>query len=407
MRVLKIWDSEYPWDVRAEKVCSSLTEAGHEVHMVARNRDRRITEEVLEECTVHRLEPWARLGTTLDAATQFPAFLNPRWLRLMIRTAKRYACEVVLVRDLPLAPAAIWVARRVGIPVILDMAENYPAMIRDLWSTGATSPGDLLIRNPWAVTAVERWCLPRLDHILVMVDESLQRLEALGVPDTKLTVVSNTPRLSRIEEYRRHRLGRRQTGTGALRLVYLGLMEEARGVGLAIEAVARARGDGTPVTLDLIGAGRALNDLRDRATGLGLGDDIVRFHGFIPYAQALAKIACFDAGLIPHYANESWETTIPNKLFDYMSLGLPVLASSVTPVARLLGETGAGLIFNDRDVDDLTKAIQHLFRSGQGEAMGRAGVAAVRARYHWEEDAARFLSVLEQVVNTSVAQRGK
>src|SRR5690606_13666302 len=57
MRICKVWDAEYPWDVRVEKIARSLSEAGHTVHLVARNRDRRPTEEQLEECHVHRLAP--------------------------------------------------------------------------------------------------------------------------------------------------------------------------------------------------------------------------------------------------------------------------------------------------------------------------------------------------------------
>ncbi|HEY8506873.1 MAG TPA: hypothetical protein VIL32_00870, partial [Steroidobacteraceae bacterium] len=78
MIVCKIWDSEYPWDVRAEKISRALTDAGHEVHMVARNRDGRPLVESLPECTVHRLAPLPALGRRLNAASMFPAFFNPR-----------------------------------------------------------------------------------------------------------------------------------------------------------------------------------------------------------------------------------------------------------------------------------------------------------------------------------------
>ena len=47
MNILKVWDGEYPWDVRTEKVCRALTSRGHSVHMVARNRDGRVLREKL------------------------------------------------------------------------------------------------------------------------------------------------------------------------------------------------------------------------------------------------------------------------------------------------------------------------------------------------------------------------
>src|SRR5688572_32489493 len=127
MRICKIWDGDYPWDVRVEKVARSLTEAGHEVHLVARNRQRLPVHERLAEAHVHRLKPWRFLGQRLDAMTMFPAFFNPRWLSSILSTARASRAEMLLVRDLPLAPTAIWVGRLLRIPVVLDMAENYPA----------------------------------------------------------------------------------------------------------------------------------------------------------------------------------------------------------------------------------------------------------------------------------------
>ena len=404
MRILKVWDYEYPWDVRAEKVCEALTRMGHDVHMVARNRKRQPVQEELEECTVHRMVPWSWAGRTLDAASQFPAFINPRWTSLMSRTARKCRVEGVVVRDLPLAPTAIRVARRLGLPVILDMAEHYPAMMRDLWETGSTRFGDSIVRNPRIVEAVERWVLARVDHTLVVVDESRARLVSAGVPPEKISIVGNTPPLSRLDEFaclRQTREARGQSGRSeghsTLRLIYLGIMEEARGVHLIIDAVGAARSGGLPVTLDLIGDGRSLPAFRDRAMELGLGTEVVRVHGYLPYKEALEKVAQMDAGLVPHFASESWESTIPNKLFDYMSLGLPVIASDVTPVARVLSETGAGMTFRDRSVDDLARVIRVLYEDTDRSRMGHAGVRAIRARYHFERDAEVLKEVVDRV----------
>lgn len=396
--MLKVWDAEYPWDVRTEKVCQALTSAGYGVHMVARNRDGRALEEKLPECTVHRLAPWRSFGRRVDAASQFPAFFNPRWTSRMREVGQRERAQVVLVRDLPLAPAAIRVAQQLKLPVVLDMAENYPAMIRDLWTTGATRLGDRFVRNPKMVEAVENWVLPRLDHCVVVVEESRDRLIKLGVSAKRITVVSNTPARTRIDEYAAIRDGATaEISDAPLRLTYLGLMEEARGVRLVLDAVARLARDGVVVALDLIGDGRARVALEAHATSLGLDTTLVRFYGHVPYREALAIVAKADAGLIPHYANESWETTIPNKLFDYMSLGLAVISSDVTPVKRVLGETRAGVTFRDRDADDLARVLRLLNRSA-ARVQGVNGRQAVRGRYHWELDAEHLVTVLDRVV---------
>ncbi|MEX1258871.1 MAG: glycosyltransferase family 4 protein [Gemmatimonadota bacterium] len=394
MRVLKLWTSEYPWDVRVEKVCQALTAGGHAVHLLARNRTRDALRETFPECVVHRMRPWSRLGRRMDAASQFPAFCNPRWMRHILKVGRAEQVDLILCRDLPLAPAAVWAGRRLGVPMVLDMAENYPAMIRDLWLTGATRFGDTLVRNPRAVEAVERWTVRRAGHIVVVVEESRDRLVALGVPPDRITVVGNTPSASRLDRFPFPR-PRDEEPRGRLEVVYLGLLEKARGVGTAIEAVALCRDRGVPVGFTIIGDGRGRQAFEEDATALGLTGDEIRFRGFLPYDEALDIVAGADVGLIPHLAHESWNSTIPNKLFDYMSAGLTVLASDARPTRRVIEETGCGLWFRSGDAEHLAEQMEALWRSETRKAHAGAGRAAIRDRFNWETDGARLVAALE------------
>lgn len=393
MRICKVWDADYPWDVRVEKVARSLTEAGHEVHLVARNAQWRPAREELVEAHVHRLRPWKLLGRRLDAATMFPAFFNPRWISAVMGTARASRSELLLVRDLPLAPTAILVGRLLRIPVVLDMAENYPAMMRSLWDVGVHRRSDVLVRNPSVVAAVERWVLARVDHTLVVVEESRDRLRALGVSAERISVVCNTPSLSRLSELKPkvHANGTR------LELIYLGLLEAPRGIGVLIDAVASARNNGVDARLTVLGDGRERRNLEERARALGSDESKVRFLGRVPYPEAVRLLQTADVGVVPHLANESWNTTIPNKLFDYMAGGLAVMTSNAKPAARIVRESGAGLVYGDTDVGACAAAIEALADPELRARFGRSGRQAVTDRFHWELDAARMGAALESV----------
>jgi hypothetical protein len=197
--IVYLWDADYPWDVRVEKVCASCTQAGYDVHIVARNRAWRPLEERLPVGTVHRMRPWRWAGRRGDGLLSFPAFMSPRWLRHLSDVVRRVRPSVIVVRDLPLCPTAIWIGKRHGVPVVLDMAENYPAMMRKNFEAGRHRLIDYLVRNPAMVSAVERYCLPRLDRIIVVVEENAARLERLGVAPDRISLVSNTPPASLIE----------------------------------------------------------------------------------------------------------------------------------------------------------------------------------------------------------------
>jgi glycosyltransferase involved in cell wall biosynthesis len=393
-RIVYVWDADYPWDVRTEKTCLALTEAGHDVHIVARNRKWSPTVEHLPEATVHRMPAWRWVGQRLDGALGFPAFFSPRWRSLLSDTVREVEADLIIARDLPLCPTAIHVARAHKIPVILDMAENYPAMMRAIWETNRARPADYIVRNPAAVARIERWCVDRVDHIITVVEESSARVEALGVPASRITVVSNTPPRARATDgpvpHPRVR--------DMLDVVYMGNIEVARGILESIDAVARLRDAGHRVRLRLIGKGRDDALMRSHAKHLGLGPEWVEFLGYIPsHQEALQVVASSDIGLLPHRKCESWDTTIPNKLFDYMALNLPVVSSDAAPCERILGETGAGVVFRSTSASSLATILERLLDPAQRGAFGAAGRRAILERYNWEYDAGVFLEVVAKI----------
>lgn len=403
MIIGKVWDCEYPWDVRVEKVTDALLDAGHEVHLFCRNRRGEALSEKLGRLDVHRMPNWPNAGSWLDDASSFPAFVNPRWARHLFRSARDARADVLLCRDLPLAPLALLVARRLGIPLVVDIAENYPAMLKHRFSWREFRARNLLLRNPALASVVERYVVRRADGVLAVVEESRDRLVALGAPAERTEVVSNTPTLARIEamaamvEARRHE-------PGPLRLVYLGLLGESRGIDVTLAAIKEARAADVSVHFDVIGSLDNSPPYRDVAAKLGISDSVT-FHGHVPYDRALGIVAAADVGVVPHHATEHWRTTIPNKLFDYMGAGLPVVVSDAPPTRRVVDGARCGLVFRDRDARDLARCIAALTDPVLRRELGAAGHAAVTSEYNWGADAARLVSRLETVHRAASGRR--
>ncbi len=397
--IVYVWDADYPWDVRTEKITLALTRAGHSVHIVARNKAWRPTTEVLPEGTVHRMPPWKFVGQTVDSALGFPAFFSPRWVRLIDKTCSDANADLIIVRDLPLCPTAIRVGKRLQIPVMLDMAENYPAMMRALWETGRHTITDYLIRNPAITQRLERKCVHEVSHVVTVVEESSDRVAALGVTSDKLTVVSNTPPLARLDLVD----GARAANRDRIEVVYMGNLEVVRGLLESVEAVALLKAAGTHIRLRIIGRGRDEMLIKQRCASLSLGENDVQFLGYIEsHAEALNIVAGSDVGLMPHRKNESWDTTIPNKLFDYMAAGLPVVSSNAAPCERILNETGAGRVFRSGDAKGIAAAIKEVGQPEIGCRLGAAGRQAIRSRYNWEYDTSVLLGAADRTVRRQI-----
>lgn len=392
LRVVYLWDADYPWDVRTEKICATLTSAGHDVHIVARNRAWRDPLERLPEATVHRMRPWRSIGRRADATLGFPAFFSPRWRRLLAATVRDVRPHVLVARDLPLAPTALAIGRRYRVPVVLDLAENYPAMMRMIYDAHRQTAVDYVVRNPAAVAAVERYSVARAARILVVIEEMADRLAALGIPRDRIDVVSNTPPRARADAAN----DRAVKPPGApIELVYLGLLEVPRGLTELLDAVALLRDDGVAVRCTIVGTGRDAALFHAHAAALRLTEQHVSFRGYVDREAAMAAVRDADIGLLTHHANEAWNTTIPNKLFDYMAASLPVITSSVVPFARIVRETGAGEVFEAGNARALADAVRRLGDDTVRRACGAAGRRAILDRYHWERDAGVLLRALE------------
>src|SRR5579863_2625516 len=184
-RVLHVWYADYPWDVRVQKVILGLTRAGWIVDLVARNKANLRPIEIVDGATVHRLPRLRFLKSSVDSVLSFPAFVNPRWIIHIWRVARATRPDVILVRDLPLAPTVVLIARALRIPVAFDMAEDYPGFLRTRWQTNGIKPIDILVRNPWLASLVERWVLRNVDAVVCVIEESAQRVAAMGVPSEK------------------------------------------------------------------------------------------------------------------------------------------------------------------------------------------------------------------------------
>jgi glycosyltransferase involved in cell wall biosynthesis len=390
-----VWDADYPWDVRTEKICLALTAAGHRVTIAARNRKWAPEREQLPEGTVHRMRPWRWAGQALDGTLSFPAFFSPRWSTLLREAVREAKADLIIVRDLPLCPTAVAVGRRHSIPVALDMAENYPALMRDRRLGSRNILVDTFARNPRFTEMVERYSLAHVDWTFTVIEESSARLLAEGADPRRLSVVSNTPPRARAERS----AGAVRAPGDAITVAYLGLLEVARGIGELVDAIGILRAEhGDRFRAVIVGGGRDSERFVERARNAGLLDTSVSFLGLLPHSEALAAIAAADLGVIPHHATELWNSTIPNKLFDYMAAGLPVISSDTAPCARIINETKCGELFRSGDARSMADAIQRASAPDALPRLAAAGRRAVIERYNWEHDTASLLGSIGKIV---------
>ena len=389
MRVLKVYDGDYPWDVRVEKVAKTLLQAGHSVRLLCRNRARRPRRERLNG----GLEICRLPG--LPSSLSFPFFLNPIWVLCLLLEVLRFRPQRLLVRDLPLAPLVVAVGRLTGVPVIADLAEPYPDSLRSQWRFQPMSRIDRLIRSPFLADQVERLVVRGVHRALAVCVEAGRRLEKQGLPAGRWTEVGNTVMLDRFVP-RGKAVSELHGLDGRFLLLFSGLLAGDRGVDLVLKALARlcVHHPGR-FTLVIVGDGPIRAQLEAQVAALGLAED-VRFTGWIEHIRLPDVIVRARLGVLPFHACEHINATLANKLFEYMALGLPVIASDVPPMVRVLEETRAGITFRSGDAQDLADKIEWLAEDPERqERCAAAGRKATSEVYNWEIDGRRLLHAVE------------
>ena len=392
MKILMVFDGDYPWDVRIEKVTRSLMGEGHEVLLVCRNKSGAAPrhERLNDGLRIERVPAWG------PAALSLPIFLSPLWIYAIRVAARRFRPDLVLARDLPMAPLAVDVARAHKIPVVADLAEPYPDSLRSIYQFNNPSFVDRLVRNPKLADWVERAVVRRIDEAIVVCPEAQSRLERIGLPTGRCTVVRNTPDTESLV-----RTGQTVPVLAQWRekfiILFSGLLAGDRGLDTAIQAMQylEKKRPGR-FRLLIVGDGPVQEALEAQTHELKLSESI-RFLGRVPYGELADIIAGCSLGILPFRQCPHIDASLANKLFEYMSLGLPVVASDVPPHRRVIEDAGNGVLSPAGDAEELSQAILNC--DGNPEqlaAYAQAGLQGVRNGYSWDHDSRRLQELIQR-----------
>jgi glycosyltransferase involved in cell wall biosynthesis len=372
---------DYPPAERIDKIAKTLTAEGHEIFLLVNNYGKYdISEEQIGDVHTFRLRP--TFGSrVVNKIVKFPVFLNPLWIAQIYQIVRKHRIDVIQVIDLPLAGAAWFVARMVGIPVVMDMWENYPEALKGWASMDWRTR---VFKNPGVARAVELWLTPRLDHIFVVVEEQMQRLIDDGVAPERVSVVTNAVDVEMFTGTSVRHDTPLDEDPAAYKLLYVGYLTIERGLDDIVRALRLLRERLPSVRLYLAGNGSYEDRLREIMNEEGVAD-MVRFTGWVPFHDIHSYIVKSDLCVVPHVNNTFINTTMPNKIFQYMLMGKPVLVSNAKPLARVVRECSSGFVFESGNPADAASAILQAYEARNDKSLGERGRQCIEAKYTWEK----------------------
>jgi glycosyltransferase involved in cell wall biosynthesis len=168
---------------------------------------------------------------------------------------------------------------------------------------------------------------------------------------------------------------------GPLTVGFVGRLESYKGGEIAIRAFASAS-VGLDATLEVVGAGSRRADLEACAADLGVASRI-RFTGAVSQAQAQARIASYDALLVPSLTTPTWKEQFGRICVEALEAGTPVIASDSGSLREVLADCGE--LMPEGDVNAFAGALRALLCDpGRRADLSQRGRARATERFSWE-----------------------
>ena len=167
-------------------------------------------------------------------------------------------------------------------------------------------------------------------------------------------------------------------------LFYFGGIDPVRGIDVLVNAGNILKDKIKNLKIIIVGDGKILPELKELSQNLQL-EDIIYFEGWVSPDYIKAYIDICNVGIIPHLRSEQTDNSSPNKLFQYMYFGKPVISSNCKSIERIINEEECGLIYDDRDSSNLAEKVMFYYENQELlKLAGEKGRQAVMNKYNWE-----------------------
>lgn len=189
---------------------------------------------------------------------------------------------------------------------------------------------------------------------------------------------------------------------GRFTLGFVGSFKEWHGVEHIIDAAAKLRDLKDEIQFVLVGDGPLLKDLQ-RETERHNIEDMVLFEGAVPHERVPEQLSRFDVGLAP-YPDLSVFYYSPLKIFEYMSMGKPTIASDLGQVGRVLEKGKTGFLVPPDDLNAFVQCIRRVYdiyrdNSEKFSEICRRSRELAVSDYSWERNAERVAEVYERALD--------
>lgn len=315
-----------------------------------------------------------------------------RFERIFFLTRKAYKialkqkADIYHFHDPELLPWAIKLKKETRAKIIYDVHEDIPKQISSkFWIPKILRKPIISIFNFY-----EKRKAKVFNYIIVAAPDIEKNFKKYGV--NNIITITNYP----IVDYFKQIANNKQqiTNNRKIKLIYVGGLTRIRGIKEIIESIGFIKE--RQIKLILIGKFDE-DDFENEVKNVQKWKN-VDFKGWLPQKEAYQEMQNSDIGIICLLPEPNYIKAIPNKMFEYMAAGIPVIASNFPLWKKIIEGNKCGICVNPLNPKEIAKAVEYLIEHPEeARKMGKNGRKAVLEKYNWENESKKLLDIYRQL----------
>ncbi|MFX1521492.1 MAG: glycosyltransferase family 4 protein [Promethearchaeota archaeon] len=355
-----------PFDARIfHKEAKTLVKAGYKVVLIAQHSKEETVDGV-------------RIVPLPTPKNRFERMTKVVWK--LFKLALKEKADIYHFHEPELMPVGVGL-KLFGKKVIYDVHEDYQQKILSKGWIGAKFRKVI----SFLMGFIEKACSMLFDYIITADSHTKTKFKK-----NKVDVIANFPPLAFMDGVEA------DEKEGPFKVIYVGDISENRGAIKIFETIEYLKHE--DIEFHLLGRvyGARLIDLFNSTPR-------IKYHGVVPWEEVSKYLVNADVGLIllqpvPAYLYCPGENI--TKLFEYMSVGLPVIISNFPKLEETISEINCGVSVDPTDPKAIADSIESLYSDPDSrKQMGENGKKALMEKYNWEAEKGKLLDIYQKVLN--------
>jgi glycosyltransferase involved in cell wall biosynthesis len=243
----------------------------------------------------------------------------------------------------------------------------------------------------WIWKSIERMIFPNLKNVITVCDSIADQYNIeYGI--RPVTIRNCSKKSDRIQPFTPEELG---FSKDHLLIILQGTgINIDRGGEELIEALRQTDN----VSLLIAGSGDVIPELKSIVNNYSLNDRI-KFIPKMPWEEMMRYTKSAHAGVtLDKDSNMNYCFSLPNKLFDYLSAGIPVIASNLYEVNKIVTENNCGIIIPSVTPDQISSALKHLLANREKLAELKRNALLTSQKLNWDIESEKVLKFYKEVL---------